>query len=94
MDTAVGQTEGLLFGLIIVIVTGAIVGWLAGLIVKGSGFGLAGDVIVGIAGSFFAGFLLPRLGLSLSGSMLGGIVASVIGAIALLLILRLIRRAV
>jgi uncharacterized membrane protein YeaQ/YmgE (transglycosylase-associated protein family) len=79
-------------GLIIVIVIGGIVGWLASLMVKGSGLGLIGDVLFGIAGSFVAGFLLPMLGINVAGSMIGAIIASVAGAVVLLLLVRLIRR--
>ena len=49
--------------ILIIIVVGAIAGWLAGLIVRGGGFGLIGDIIVGIVGAFIAGWLLPRLGI-------------------------------
>jgi uncharacterized membrane protein YeaQ/YmgE (transglycosylase-associated protein family) len=58
-------------GLIILIVIGAIAGWLAGNIVKGGGFGLIGDIIVGIIGGFIGGWLwgvLHRPGLGPGGS--------------------------
>ena len=35
--------------LIIWLVVGAIAGWLAGMLVKGSGYGLIGDIVVGTA---------------------------------------------
>lgn len=76
---------------IIFIIVGAIAGWLAGLIVKGSGYGLIGDIVVGIVGGFIAGWLLPGLHLGLTG-ILGSIVYSAIGAIILLLVIRLIKR--
>ena len=46
--------------IIIWIVTGVIAGWLAGLVVKGSGFGIIGDFIIGLIGGvlMFAAFLL------------------------------------
>jgi uncharacterized membrane protein YeaQ/YmgE (transglycosylase-associated protein family) len=37
--------------LIVLIIVGAIAGWLAGQIVKGMGFGLIGNIVVGIAPS-------------------------------------------
>jgi len=37
--------------LIILIIIGAVAGWLAGLIVKGVGFGLIGNIVVGIVGA-------------------------------------------
>ena len=45
--------------IIIILIVGAIAGWLAGLIVKGVGFGLLGNIVVGIVGAFIANWLLP-----------------------------------
>jgi len=59
-------------GLIIILIVGAIAGWLAGTVVRGRGFGLIGDIIVGILGAFLASWLLPRLGVSGLGSLGGG----------------------
>ncbi len=81
--------------LIIWIIVGAIAGFLAGLVVKGYGLGLIGNIIVGIVGAFLAGWLLPTLGLSFSlGSpLLTSIAYATIGAIVLLLLIGLVRRA-
>ena len=76
--------------LIILLVIGAIAGWLAGLIVKGYGFGLIGNIVVGIIGAFIGGYLLPGY-LPLEG-LVGSIVSATIGAIILLFIIGLIRR--
>jgi len=78
--------------IVIWLVVGAIAGWLAGQVVKGSGFGLIGDIVVGIIGAVVAGWLLPQLGLVIGGGILGAIVNAFIGAVILLLILRLIKR--
>ena len=59
----------MLTALIIALVIGAIAGWLAGLLVQGTGFGLVGDIVVGILGALIAGFLFPMLGIALA---LGG----------------------
>mgnify|MGYP003590531905 FL=1 len=72
---------------------GLIAGWLAGLLVKGGGFGVVGDMVMGVLGAFLGGFLFRSLGLSASGGMLGSIIVATIGAIVLILLLRLIRRA-
>ena len=79
--------------LIVWIVIGALAGWLAGLVVRGGGFGLIGDIVVGIVGSFIAGWLFPRLHIVLAHGLVGAIVDAAIGAIVLLLLIRLIRRA-
>jgi uncharacterized membrane protein YeaQ/YmgE (transglycosylase-associated protein family) len=47
------------------IIVGAIIGWLAGLLIRGGGFGFIVDALIGILGSALGGWLLPRLGVSL-----------------------------
>jgi len=79
--------------ILIWLVIGAIAGFLAGLVVKGGGFGLLGDIVVGIIGAFIGGWLLPRLGIHLGVGMISIIASATIGAVVLLLVLRLIRRA-
>jgi len=79
--------------ILIILVVGAVAGWLAGLIVRGAGFGLIGDIIIGIIGAFIAGWLLPRLGIHIMSGMVGAIIDATIGAVILLLVIRLIRRA-
>jgi uncharacterized membrane protein YeaQ/YmgE (transglycosylase-associated protein family) len=78
--------------LLIWLIVGAVAGWLAGQIVKGHGFGLVGNIVVGIVGAFLAGWLLPGLGLGLSG-IVGSIIYAALGAIILLLLIGLIKRA-
>jgi uncharacterized membrane protein YeaQ/YmgE (transglycosylase-associated protein family) len=79
--------------LVLWLIIGAIAGFLAGLIVKGYGFGAVGNIIVGIVGAAFGGWLLPQLGLFTGGDILGSIITAVIGAVILLLLIGLIRRA-
>lgn len=79
--------------LLIILVIGAVAGWLAGLIVKGYGYGLIGNIVIGIVGAFLAGFLLPSLGISIGSGIAGAIVHATIGAVVLLLLIRLVKRA-
>ena len=79
--------------IIITLVIGAIAGWLAGQLVKGSGFGLVGDIIVGIVGALIAGWLFPQIFTAINPPLLGAILAATIGAVVLLVIVRLIKRA-
>jgi uncharacterized membrane protein YeaQ/YmgE (transglycosylase-associated protein family) len=81
-------------GLLIVLLVGAIAGWLAGRVVRGAGFGLIGDIIVGILGAMIATLLFPRIGFQLGTGVGAEIAASTIGAILLLVIVRLSRRSV
>jgi uncharacterized membrane protein YeaQ/YmgE (transglycosylase-associated protein family) len=78
--------------ILIILLVGAIAGWLAGLIVRGAGFGLIGDIVIGIVGAFIAGWLLPRLGIHLGSGIVGAIINATIGAVILLLVIGLIRR--
>jgi|SRR6266851_3026370 len=77
--------------ILVILVVGIIAGWLAGKIVRGTGFGLIGDLVVGIAGALVATLLFPRLGIHLGSGIVSEIIYSALGAIILLLIVRLIR---
>ncbi len=79
--------------LIIWALVGAVAGWLAGVLVRGGGFGLLGDIVIGIVGAFIGGWLLPKLGIHLGVGIVATIASATIGAVVLLLLLRLIRRA-
>ncbi|RTL48931.1 MAG: GlsB/YeaQ/YmgE family stress response membrane protein [Bradyrhizobiaceae bacterium] len=79
--------------IIVILIIGAIAGWLAGLIVRGAGFGLIGNIIVGIVGALLASWLLPQLGVSLGSSITRDIINATIGGVIILVILSLIRRA-
>ncbi len=75
-----------------ILVVGLVAGWLAGKIVQGTGFGLVGDLAIGIVGAFIASWLLPRLGIGLGVGLIRAIINSTIGAILLLVIVRLVKR--
>lgn len=79
--------------LIIFLLIGAIAGWLAGVLVKGYGFGLVGNIVVGIVGAFIAGLIFPAIGLSFGGGILGSILFATVGAVILLVCLRLVKSA-
>jgi uncharacterized membrane protein YeaQ/YmgE (transglycosylase-associated protein family) len=78
--------------LLILLIVGAIAGWLAGVIIRGFGFGLIGNIIVGIVGAVIAGWLLPRLGIVIGAGIVGAIINALIGAVILLFIIGLVRR--
>ena len=77
--------------IIVILVVGIVAGWLAGKVVRGTGFGLIGDLVVGVAGAFVASWLFPRFGIHLGTGIVSEIIFSALGAIILLLIVRLIR---
>lgn len=77
-------------GLIIWLIIGGIIGWLASLIMKTDGQqGIIMNVVVGIVGSFLGGWLIAPL---LGGAGIMGYVSALIGAVVLLAIVNLFRR--
>jgi uncharacterized membrane protein YeaQ/YmgE (transglycosylase-associated protein family) len=82
-------------GLIILLVVGGIIGWLASIVMRHPE-GIVMNIIVGIVGALIAGFLInPLIG---GGNIMSGnfnamsLVASFLGAVVLLAIVNLIRR--
>jgi uncharacterized membrane protein YeaQ/YmgE (transglycosylase-associated protein family) len=80
-------------GILAALIIGAIAGWLAGLIVHGAGFGLIGNIAVGIVGALVASWVLPQLHVDLATGTVGTIVDATIGAVIVLVLLSLVRRA-
>jgi len=78
--------------LLIFLLVGIVAGWLAGKIMRGAGFGLFGDMVVGVLGAFFGGWLFSRLGV-VTGGIPGLLITALVGAMVLLFVLRLIKRA-
>lgn len=74
------------------ILIGICAGWLAGQIVKGGGFGVIGDLVVGVIGALIGGFLFSNAGATVGGDLLGSLLIATIGAIVLIVLLRLIKR--
>jgi uncharacterized membrane protein YeaQ/YmgE (transglycosylase-associated protein family) len=81
--------------IIVALIVGAIGGWLAGLIVRGAGFGIVGNIVIGILGALLSSWLLPQLGLSFSvgNALVTSILYAMVGAVIVLVLLSLIRRA-
>ena len=77
--------------LLIILLVGIVAGWLAGQIVQGTGFGLIGYPIIGVIGAFIGTWVLPRLGIHLGAGLVAAIANATIGAILLLLVIRLVR---
>ena len=76
------------------LIVGLVAGVLASILMGGTGYGLIGDIIIGIVGAFVGGWLFSRLGVSSPfGGLAGTIFVAFVGAVVLLFILRLIRRA-
>jgi uncharacterized membrane protein YeaQ/YmgE (transglycosylase-associated protein family) len=78
-------------GLIVTLVIGGVVGWLASIVMKTNAqMGLIANVVVGIVGSVLGGWLFGVLGLASMGA-LGGWITSIVGAIVLIAILKALK---
>ena len=78
--------------LILILIVGAVVGWLAGMIMR-SGGGVVFDIIVGIVGALIAGFLFGGGASILNAPLnIASILYSLPGAIVLLAVVNLVRR--
>jgi uncharacterized membrane protein YeaQ/YmgE (transglycosylase-associated protein family) len=79
-------------GILIILIVGALVGWLAGMIMR-SGGGIIFDMLVGIVGALIAGVIFGG-GASIINAPLNvmSILYSLLGAIILLAIVKLVRR--
>jgi uncharacterized membrane protein YeaQ/YmgE (transglycosylase-associated protein family) len=73
-------------------VIGILAGFIASKLVSGSGKGLLMDLVLGIVGSVLGGWIFTLLGLGAYG-LVGQLVMAVVGAVALLLLIRAIKRA-
>lgn len=76
-----------LVDVLLVVVAGMIVGWIAGLLTKGTGFGILGNLGIGLVGSAVGSVVFPILGLRAS-SGLGRFLASLAGAVLLVWVVR------
>jgi len=73
------------------VLVGGVAGWLASLVVRGTGLGLLGDIVVGILGAFLGGLVLALLQpgtLGVTGPAFGSLIVAFIGAVILLLVVR------
>jgi len=81
-----------LTSLLIFLAIGAVAGWLAGVILKGGGFGLLVNIVIGILGAVVGGFAFGLLGIS-AGGILGSIITATVGAVLLLVIVGILKKA-
>ena len=82
--------------LLVWLVVGGLVGWVAGLLLQNSGNGILMNVVIGIVGSFLGGWLLGPMfhagTINQHDFSLAGLAVSLLGAVILLAIVNLIRR--
>jgi uncharacterized membrane protein YeaQ/YmgE (transglycosylase-associated protein family) len=68
-----------------VIVVGGTAGYLAGVVIRGRGYNPMGNVLLGMAGFFVGSLLFGRLG---SAGLCGAVFASFLGALVLIVLVR------
>src|SRR5689334_8273149 len=78
---------GGLVGLAILLLIWAVIGFLAGKVVRGQSFGTLGDIVIGLLGGFVGNILLGIFGIHIP-TIIGAIITGVIGAVALIYIIR------
>ena len=70
---------------------GGVIGWLAGIIVRGRGFGIIADIVIGIIGAMLGGWMAGVIGLS-TGSSAGAFLLALVGAVVLVGLTRFVVR--
>lgn len=78
--------------LLVWLIIGALAGWLAGLLVKGSGYGLLMDILFGVLGACLGGWLAHVVGFHVGGGFIASLVVATLGAVLLLVIVRVFKR--
>lgn len=83
-------------GVLVTALIGGVAGWLAGLLVRGRGFGTIGNILIGLIGGVVGGIIVRFLNqnagvdLNLPANWVGQITVALIGAVALLFVVRLL----
>ena len=85
------QNEMMRMGILLWIVFGALVGWIASMFMGSSG-GLVWDIVVGIIGAVIGGWIMSLIGKSgVSGFNVYSFVVAIIGACVLIAIMRAVK---
>ena len=66
--------------IVVLLLIGAIAGWLAGRLMKGGGFGLAGNIVVGIIGAIIGRYVFNLFNIVAGGMIVTIIMATIINA--------------
>lgn len=79
--------------LLITLLVGGVAGWLAGLVMRGTGYGVLGDVIVGLIGGFVGSYLVRAMHIrvDLGNPWLNLGVVAFVGAVVLMVVVGLLR---
>jgi uncharacterized membrane protein YeaQ/YmgE (transglycosylase-associated protein family) len=78
--------------LLALVATGALAGWIAGVLVRGAGSGVVINLVIGVTGGILGGTLLDLVGVARHGWLID-LAMAVVGAVLLLLLADRTRRA-
>ncbi|PKN58980.1 MAG: GlsB/YeaQ/YmgE family stress response membrane protein [Deltaproteobacteria bacterium HGW-Deltaproteobacteria-14] len=78
--------------LLIILLVGAVAGWLATLIMGQWGFGLLFNIVVGLLGGLVGAWFLPQVGIVVSGGLIGHVLTATVGAILILFAIVVLQR--
>lgn len=84
---------GDIHSLIGIIVIGIVIGWIASKLVHGKGMGILGDMVVGILGAFIGNILADKMHMHIADGVIGSLALSLLGAVVLLVVIRLLKPA-
>ena len=78
---------------LVILAIGALVGWLTGLFLRGSGYGILGNIVVGLLGAVIGSWLFRTFNvtLPLGNALLERILIALIGAFVLMFAISLLR---
>ncbi len=77
-------------GLILTVIIWAVIGWLAGQIMRGGGYGVLGDILLGLVGGLVGGLVFNLLNLNVGGGLIGTIIVGVVGSVIVIAIGRML----
>lgn len=81
-----------LVGLIISLLIWAVIGWLAGQIMKGDGYGALGNILLGLVGGIVGGLIFGLFGIGdVNSGLIGRIIVGVVGSIIVIAIGRMLQ---
>jgi uncharacterized membrane protein YeaQ/YmgE (transglycosylase-associated protein family) len=71
---------------------GLAAGWIASMVMKSGRGGVLQYMVIGVIGALLGGWLFSLLGIS-AGGLIGSLIVATVGAIVLIALLRLLRKA-
>lgn len=78
--------------IIYAILIGALIGWIAGKLMKGGGFGFLINMIIGIIGGVVGNLIFDFLKIRIGSGFFADIITGVIGAVVFLFVISLFKR--